>query len=327
MSRPSLVRLAVLMLVLLGVGYAYAYRGDLDHAEVVNALAGPGSRTVDLDGMTLHYTDEGAGPAVLILHGSGADISGWQPFADALAARGFRVIAVDLPASGLSDPAPDGDYSIEAGVATAHAFLARLGVRPAAVIGHSTGGQIAWTAALEHPDTISRLVLLAPTGYPHPSPITWKLAQVPALGELMRHLTPRFLVRMNLEEAFHDDAMVTDALVDRYYTMIRREGVRDGLLGRMRAVTFDRHREVRCLSQPTLLIWGAEDAWLPPDIGGWFEAQISRARLVVLPETGHNIPEEAEPGALAATVAQWLAAPQGSPVERSSLHGACSVAS
>jgi pimeloyl-ACP methyl ester carboxylesterase len=311
LSRTSKIALSVLALVL--VAYAAGYRADIATAEVERAYGLSYSRSVDVGGVAINYTDMGDGPAVLLIHGSGADIGAWQPLSAALVEEGYRVLAPDLPGSGLSGMAADGEYTAISGAAFVEAFLDRLGIAQASVIGHSTGGQIAWRAALEDGSSVSRLILVATTGHPHPSPITWKLAQVPVLGEVMRQVTPRFMVRMNLEDAFFDDSKITEELVERYYTMIRREGAREALLARMRAVSFEGHERVACITQPTLVLWGEEDAWLPPELGEWFAAEIPDAQLVLLPGIGHNIPEEVEPQALAKTIGNWLAAAEDQP--------------
>ena len=304
--RAGSIKVALGLLGLLALAYGAGYRSDIDFSEVAIDYALPEGRFIDVEGTRIHYTDMGSGAAVLLVHGTGAEIGSWQAFSRALAARGHRVLALDLPGSGLSGLAPGGDYSVGAGSELVKAFLRTLGISRASVIGHSTGGQIAWHTALAEDSPVVRLVLVAATGYPHPSPITWRLVQIPFVGEIMRDVTPRSIVRMNLEDTFHDDGRVTEALVDRYYRMIRRKGARDALLSRMRAVSFAGHERVRCIVQPTLVVWGEKDEWLPPRIGEWFAGQIPGSRLLRVPVVGHNVLEEADPRDLAAAVAVWM---------------------
>ncbi|WP_074443119.1 alpha/beta fold hydrolase [Saliniramus fredricksonii] len=302
---------------LLVAAYAAGYRADLDPQDIERQFSMPHSLFTDVEGTRVHFTDEGDGPVILLIHGSGAEIGVWQPLSAVLSMNGYRVISTDLPGSGLSGFDPRGRYDADSGMAFVLAFLRELGIERATVLGHSTGGQIAWRAALAPESPVERLILVASTGYPHPSPMTWTLARVPLLGEIMRHITPRFLVRMNLRDTFYDDDRVTDELVDRYYAMIRRAGARDALLARMRAVSFDSHEYIRCIRQPALVLWGAGDIWLPVEIGEWFAGEISAAHLVTFPETGHNVPEEADPDLLAATIADWMSeAVDGATMER-----------
>ncbi|MEZ5839493.1 MAG: alpha/beta fold hydrolase [Hyphomicrobiales bacterium] len=317
MSRFKPKRIAAALALVLAAGYAAGYRADLPFDEVAARYETPGADMVEVDGVRLHYFDIGSGPTIVILHGSGADISAWQGVAEALAARGFRVVAFDMPGSGLSENAPAGDYSIAAESRIAFDFIAALDLAPAAVLGHSVGGQVAWTMALEQPETVGRLVLVAPTGYPQPSPLTWQLVQIPVLGEAMRKITPRFLVRMNIEDVFFDKSKISDDLVDRYYAMIRREGARDALMRKMRAVSFAGHEKIACITSPTLILWGADDAWLPPALGERFHAAIAGSTLTLGPAAGHELPEEAPANVVAGLVADWLAsAPQPHPTDR-----------
>jgi pimeloyl-ACP methyl ester carboxylesterase len=310
MKRPRLKRflLSTLLgvLVLLGVGYGLGYRSDIPYQTVVDRYKTAQSHFVQINGRAVHYTDQGQGPTILLLHGSGADVTAWAPLAKEMA-QNYRVVAFDFPGSGLSENPADEAYSLPAAVATTDAFVKALGLSPLVVIGHSVGGQVAWTAALDHPPWMRNLVLMAPTGHPYPSPLTWTLAGIPGVGEIMRKVTPRAIIEMNLQDVFYDKSKITADLTDRYYTMIRREGARDAMLQKMRQVSFARHEQIACLDVPTLIVWGAEDEWLPAALGEWFHHRIVGSRLVTLPLTGHDIPEEAPPSELAALVSGWLA--------------------
>ncbi|MBL8560810.1 MAG: hypothetical protein JNN06_00890, partial [Gemmobacter sp.] len=150
--------------------------------------------------------------------------------------------------------------------------------------------------------------LVAPTGLPADSPLIWKLAGVPVLGAALRDITPDVVVADNLHQAFHDDTKVTPELVARYRDMILREGAREALFERMQAVSFARREELPCLTQPTLILWGAEDAWLPPALGKGFAAAIPGSELHLIPATGHDLPEEADPAMVAGLITGWLRA-------------------
>ena len=299
--------LIVAGLVLAG-GYAAGYRADLPLAEVVTRHATPASHWVNVQGNRLHFTDRGTGPVVLMVHGSGAEQGAWDGIGAALMAQGFRTVALDLPGSGLSEAGPETGFTNSDLVALVSDFITAQGLGPVILMGHSTGGQIGWTLALDHPAQVARLVLVAPTGLPADSPLIWKLAGVPVLGAALRDITPDFVVADNLHQAFHDDTKVTPALVARYRDMILREGARKALFERMQAVSFARREELPCLTQPTLILWGAEDGWLPPALGEGFAAAIPGSQLHLIPGVGHDLPEEAEPALVAGLITGWLRA-------------------
>jgi len=118
--------------------------------------------TLDLpDGKKLNYREEGAGPALLLVHGSPGDSRSWGRVAPHLRDR-FRVLAVDLPGYGGSDGVPDEPLGRAALMGAAVARLAES-AGPVRLAGHSYGGVVAVQAALQaKPGTIEALVLLEP---------------------------------------------------------------------------------------------------------------------------------------------------------------------
>lgn len=119
------------------------------------------------NGLRLHYLDVGQGPAVVWLHGSGPGASGYSNFKGnypAFAAAGFRNIVLDLPGFGRSDKPADVRYDLDFFVASLDAFLRSIGVARCTLLGNSLGGAIALGQALAHPQTVERLILMAPGG-------------------------------------------------------------------------------------------------------------------------------------------------------------------
>ncbi|WP_426052185.1 alpha/beta fold hydrolase [Brevundimonas sp. SL161] len=106
-------------------------------------------------------------PAVILLHGFGASLHTWEPWAGRLDDE-LRVIRLDLPGAGLSPPDPAGDYTDARATALLLALMDLLQIERASFVGHSVGGRIAWTMAAEHPDRVDRLVLISPDGFASP---------------------------------------------------------------------------------------------------------------------------------------------------------------
>ncbi len=119
------------------------------------------------DDLRLHYLDVGQGPVVVWLHGSGPGASGYSNFKGnypAFAAAGFRNIVLDLPGFGRSDKPADVQYNLDFFVASLNGLLQKIGVTKCTLLGNSLGGAIALGQALAHPDTVERLILMAPGG-------------------------------------------------------------------------------------------------------------------------------------------------------------------
>src|ERR1700724_1092399 len=198
--------------------------------------------------MRIHYLDEGtrAGTPLVLLHGFGSSLYTWDGWVRQLAGT-RRLIRLDLPGFGLTGPAPDGDYRTERYVHVVAALLDRLGVERTDVAGNSMGGRTALMFALAHPERARKLILVDAGGFaPMPPPPLFRLAQTPILGPWMiLHVTPRFVVRRNLEGVYGDPSRLTDAVVDRYWTLVRRAGNRGAMLAiARRAISISTHPDV-----------------------------------------------------------------------------------
>ena len=115
------------------------------------------------NGLRLHYLDEGQGPVVLWLHGSGPSASGFSNFKGnypVLAEAGYRNIVLDLPGFGRSDKPDTGMYDLEFFVATLRAFTQALDITRCTLLGNSLGA-IALGLALAEPELAEKLILLA----------------------------------------------------------------------------------------------------------------------------------------------------------------------
>ena len=112
---------------------------------------------------------QGRGPAVLLIHGIGDNSSTWSQLIPALA-RDHLVVAPDLLGHGASDK-PRADYAVGAYANGMRDLLSILGVDRATIVGHSMGGLVGMQLALEHPERLRKLVLVAPVasgGLPYP---------------------------------------------------------------------------------------------------------------------------------------------------------------
>jgi pimeloyl-ACP methyl ester carboxylesterase len=284
--------------------------------EPVEALAArwaqPPSRFIALDGMRVHYRDEGPREdslPVVLLHGTASSLQTWDGWERALRAD-HRVIRMDLPGFGLTGPSPDNDYTIEAYVRFTLHFLDALGVRRFSVAGNSLGGEIAWHLAAAAPDRVSRLVLVAAAGYPVGStsvPIGFRLARVPSMSWVMERILPRAIVRSSVRNVYGDPDRVTDSLVDRYYDLTLRAGNRESLPKRFAqshpgADTL----MLRDLRLPTLVLWGDRDRLVPPENATRFGRDVQGSRVIMYRGLGHVLHEE-DPFRSVADVRAFLA--------------------
>jgi pimeloyl-ACP methyl ester carboxylesterase len=304
MKTWQIVAFAVLAILalLVAAGIFWAWTPDQPRASLEARYLGSTADLREVDGVRLNVRDSGPtdAHALILLHGFGASLQTWDAWADALAAT-HRVIRIDLPGSGLSAPDPTGDYTDARSMQLIVALMKQLDVPRASLIGHSIGGRIAWTFAAAHPTLVDKLVLIAPDGFASPGFAYGKPPEVPASLSLMRFALPKALLRMSLEPAYHDPAMLTDALTTRYHDLLLAPGSREALLARMRqTVLVDPVPLLKTIHAPTLLLWGEEDAMIPIANAQDYLKALPDARLVVIPNSGHLPQEEAAQASLAA---------------------------
>jgi pimeloyl-ACP methyl ester carboxylesterase len=278
-------------------------KGDIPADQLMSKYADENSKFLSINGMNAHYKDEGKGRVLLLLHGTGASLHTWDGWVKHLK-QDFRVIRMDLPAFGLTGPNPDGDYTYEGYVRFLETFATRINIHRFVLVGNSLGGGIAWRYSIQHPDKIDRLILVDSAGYPGKHPPTFKLAKMPVLGNLLTIITPRFIIRKNLQEVYGDPEKVTDLLVDRYYEMLLRQGNRDAMRERIIQIS-QRPELIKKISVPTLIIWGEKDPWSPVLNAYRFKEEIKNSELIIYPGIGH-VPMEEAPDKTVAGVLKFL---------------------
>ena len=187
-----------------------------NHARARRAERGhpPSGRFIEVDGIRLHYLEQGAGPPVVLLHGNvvSAEDYAWSGVLD-LVADGHRVVAFDRPGFGYSDRPHGKLWTPAAQARLLRRAFAQLGLERPVVVGHSWGTQAALALALDHPDAVSGLVLLS--GYYKPTarldvPLSAPPA-IPVIGDVMRYtVAPLFgsaMLPINLKAMFAPQAV------------------------------------------------------------------------------------------------------------------------
>jgi len=237
-------------------------------------------------------------PTILLLHGTASSLHTWDGWVKAMSPS-WRVVRLDLPGFGLTGPYPSGDYSPAATVDFLERFADAAGLKRFVIAGSSLGGQAAWRYALRRPDRISGLILIDATGYPQnlstSTAVALQIASMPVISELMRWAPIDGMVGRSLKDVYVDDTLVTPELVSRYSDLMRRPGNRVALGDRARnAPPSSGWEQLRQLKVPTLIMWGAQDTWVPLSMGERFKQDIADSELIVYPNLGH-LPMEEDP--------------------------------
>ena len=258
--------------------------------------ADPGSRYADLDGVRVHYKDEGRGPALLLIHGSMGDVSDWDGWTAALSGR-YRVVRFDLPGFGLSGPIASGNYSIDRSMAIVDALMDTLGIERFAIAGTSYGGPVAFRYAATRRDRVTALLIVNSAGIEY-----GQQSVDPSSGKKDYYegataaLVSAEFVRHSLSRAYTDASRVDDALVRRKTDFMNVEG-RDREGAEMIAA-FERGDPLRVLRRvqaPVLVMWGGASRALSQQTADAFASAVINAKVVwkhVEPGGGHMMHRE-----------------------------------
>ena len=250
-------------------------------------------------GERLHYSRRGVGPSVVLLHGIPTHGFLWRKVADLLQRGGREVIVPDLLGYGASDKPADADLGISAQAERLLAALSSVGWTGGTVVGHDIGGGVAQLLALQDPARIKNLVLvdaIAYESFPEPGiarlkdPVWDSILGAPDF-DLVKGLTKGFRRGMVNTER------VTPDFIDAYEMPFRGVEGRRAYLRAARALRTEelssRMEEVERLDIPTLVVWGAHDEFQPLANGSRLAAAIRHARMEVIEEAGHFLPEDA----------------------------------
>ena len=253
------------------------------------------SKFISVDGLEVHYKDEGRGFPIVLLHGTSASLHTWDAWTKELI-KNYRVIRMDLPAFGITGPNATNQYDLETYNRFLEQFLNQLKVDNFVLAGNSLGGSIGWYYASDHQEQVKQLILLGPGGFPSEKehPLIFRLAEIPVVNQLLKHITPRSFVKDNLKEVYFDDSKISEALIDRYHQMILREGSRKAFIEKANLEVQDDTDRLSLVKAPTLIIWGEDDIWIPVGNAVRFMKELANSSLIVMKETGH-VPMEERP--------------------------------
>jgi pimeloyl-ACP methyl ester carboxylesterase len=302
------IGLSVLGVVGAVAAVVYAQR-DIPASVLEAEYARPPSKFMLVDGVRLHYRDEGHGPTVVLIHGQFDSLLMWEPWAAALKEQ-YRVVRFDLTSHGLTGPDATGDYSIERTVALLEDFADKLHLGKFSIAGSAMGGTAAVYYAARHPERVDRLILISPEGVG--SRATAERASfidTSPVFDVLAYTAPRVFAAGLLRNGFANPSRVTDQLVEERYELLRRAGNRQGELARIRQFDpRDLDARVRALRSPVLMMLGEKgmraNARSPDELRRAFQHARS-VRIDVIRGAG-NMAVQEEPEGTARSAREFL---------------------
>jgi pimeloyl-ACP methyl ester carboxylesterase len=260
---------------------------------------------------TLNFKSTGSGKPVVALHGYGSTLFSWRFLPPALPNR--RVVRIDLPGHGGSAARPDGRYALSDHARQVINFIEVEDFGEFDLIGHSLGGGVALSIVAElstrKVSPIKSLTLVDSVALPQSLPWFLGLARVPGLGSFLLSALRRQTIAAALRTAFYDPRRVTEEMLQVYArNLMTREG-RQAQIRTARQIfpndllsLIESYHRVKL---PTLLIWGKQDAIVPPWIGVALNGLIAGSKLVLIDDCGH-IPQEERPDVAISAIAEFL---------------------
>ncbi|HVP75127.1 MAG TPA: haloalkane dehalogenase [Gaiellaceae bacterium] len=268
---------------------------------------------LDFEGLRLHYLDEGAGDPVLLLHGEPTWSFLWRRVIPQLAARA-RVIAPDLLGFGRSDkPTDSGWYSYDRHVETiTRLVVVELGLERLTVVVHDWGGPIGLRLAVEHEERVERLVILDTGIGAGSAPTETWLRFRAVVRELGGELDIGRLVAAGTAQGLADDVRAgydapfptaeSKAGVLAFPELVPTEAEHPSTAAMLRV-----RDALKGWHKPALVVWGAEDAVLPPRVAEHFVELLPNARGPLLLEGASHFLQEDRPDELAAAILDFIA--------------------
>jgi magnesium chelatase accessory protein len=272
------------------------------------------SRFVSAAGLHWHVQQVGQGPALVLLHGTGASTHSWRSLMPLLA-RTFSVLALDLPGHGFTETPPDDGLTLRGIARDTGSLLRTLAVEPAVVVGHSAGAAIMLRMTLDGIIRPRALVSLNGALLPFGGAVSQFFSPLAKLL-MLNPLVPRlFAWRASDRSAIERLIRNTGSTIDRR-----------GLELYQRLVASPRHvaaalammanwdlvpllRDLPKLQVPLLLVTGGNDRAISPDQAFRVQERLPTAKISYLRGLGHLAHEE-RPIEIADLIAQWAASSQ-----------------
>jgi pimeloyl-ACP methyl ester carboxylesterase len=266
----------------------------------------------EIAGIKTHVLSGGQGEPVVFLHGLGASSYCWRHLLPVFA-RTNAVYAPDFPGYGRSGKPWEFDFTFQGYARWLGNFLDALGLERAALVGSSMGGAISLCLALDHPERVSRLVLIgAPVYLDNIPKMLWAMRQ-PIVGRILEPLLGRWTVRVVAPTAFHDRKFVTEDLIDEYSIALStpegRRAAAETLRRCLSPELPDMIRRYPELKPPVLFIRGDHDGVVDDVSAEMFCRAVADGRRLRIPRCGH-VPQEEKPETVRSAIAEFLAKPR-----------------
>lgn len=272
-------------------------------------------QSVVVDGMTLNYVSAGSGRPVVLIHGNPGSYHDYTLALVGSLSQSYYVVAFDRPGHGYSERHDSVQATVEVQAVIIRDALQKLSLRKPVLVGHSWGGSLVLAAAVAYGKELAGIVLLAPAAYPNISVEWWSLfPHVPVIGKfVVNTLTPllgRAVVRKSLKRAYDPQEVQTEYAERSVELWMEPDHIRacaydERTLTGSLAVLSERYGDIE---MPVVIVTGSADRLVDPEEHAYrLHRTIRNSKLIVLPETGHQLPQTRPEAVISAIDAVWAA--------------------
>lgn len=246
---------------------------------------------IEINGVNVHYYEEGIGEPVLFIHGIGQSIYTFRNNIPDFAAC-FHVIAVDLVGHGQTD-APEIDYSLQDYGDMLAAFLEALHMDAVHIFAFSSGGIIAIDFAVNYPEKVKKLIMVSPGGLTEHYPARIRQLTVPVWGDILFTFFRKKNIYQCLSDAYFDRTVVNDQLVEQYARFLLQKEYLDAVVTTLNNWDDSHLAEMlHTLKMPIYIFWGECDYWHPLAYLELYEEAIPQLYAATVRNGGHMVHEE-----------------------------------
>jgi pimeloyl-ACP methyl ester carboxylesterase len=305
----NLMRLALSAAIALGLAAgATVWRAQSREAAAIAATPDEGA-FVTVDGLRVHYVMQGTGPDLVLIHGASGSLREFTYRLMPELARTYRVLALDRPGLGLSDPLPDGDTGLAAQARHLRRAAEMLGVTRPLLFGHSYGGSVALAWALDAPP--AALILVSAPSLPWPGGLDpWYRINDSRLGRavfvtLAAAWVPMSYVRTSIDGVFAPEASppgYADHIGVGFTARASVLRINVAQVNALRDELVAMEPRYPDLTLPIEMVHGDADTIVPLAIhSGPLAPRLASAHLTVIPGAGH-MPHQTHSDAVIAAI-------------------------
>ena len=245
---------------------------------------------VRVNGINLHYIEEGNGPTLLLLHGLFGALSNWSDVVSHFSKR-YRIVIPLMPIYTL----PILNTNVKALAEFIHSFINFKQYKDIVLIGNSLGGHVTLVYVKNHPQNIRAMVLTGSSG----------LYENAMGGSFPRREDYNF-IKQKVEYTFYEPASASKELVDEVYGIVNDKGKLIRILSLAKsAIRHNMSDDLQFMKLPTCLIWGKNDTITPPDVAEEFHRLLPNNELHWIDKCGHA-PMMEQPKEFNTVLDAWL---------------------